>query len=502
MKKSLILLPLLALALAASCGQQTAPASKIELGLQAYTFRNLTLAEALDCAVAMKIKNIQLYPKQRISPTSGEVSSHNMNDATKAEMRALFTARGLKPTSYGVIQGTDEADWRKIFAFAKEMGLHDIAIEPKTEEFLPLIAKLSAETGVLVTLHNHARPPYGNPDAALDVINRFGKNFGFCADTGHWARAGHDPVATLQKFATHITSVHFKDLSERGVVAAHDMPWGTGASAAALQVLELRRQGFEGIAYMEYEHKLPQEQLFTQALASAQWFQAALAASDDDLLAGRVVPPGYASEKNASRTWAGKRDSSPARYPAPNPLFAPDLSNADMRPGSWEYKDGVLSAKGGGDIWTKESYGDFALNLDFRCEEKTNSGVFLRCGDLADWINNTIEVQILQGDAPNDKHLVGALFDVAAPKRQIEIEPGRWYHFTIIAQGQKITVSIDGERVLDADLSKWKEPGKNPDGTSNKFKHAYADMPKTGRIGLQYHGNPVSFRNMVVETIP
>lgn len=498
--KPKILLAAFALAAAWGAPASAAPAPDIELGLQAYTFRKVTLSEALDRAVAMKIKNIQAYGGQKISPKTGETFSHNMSDAAKAEVRALFKARGLNLTSYGVVTGKNEADWRQIFAFAKEMGLRDIATEPKTEEYLPLIAKLSAETGILVTLHNHANPPYGNPDVPLDVIKRYGKNFGLCADTGHWARSGYDPVATLKKAAGKITSLHFKDLSERGLKEAHDMPWGTGSSEAALQILELRRQGFKGIAYMEYEYVVPQEQLDAETAACADWFPRAVAANEADLLAGRVLPYGYVAEKDTGKTWAGKRAAKADRWPVAQPLFAKDLSNADMKPGSWEYKDGVLASKGSGNIWTKETYGDFALNLDFRVGEKTDSGVILRCSDTADWVQNSIEVQIIQEERPNDKHNTGGIYDIAAPSRAVEIAPGKWYHYTIIVQGSKVQVSLDGERVTDIDLSKWKQAGTNPDSSKNKFKKAMAELAREGRIGLQAH-KTATFRNIVIERI-
>ena len=39
------------------------------------------------------------------------------------------------------------------------------------------------------------------------------------------------------------------------------------------------------------------------------------------------------------------------------------------------------------------------------------------------------------------------------------------------------------------------------DGTLNKFDHAYRDLPLSGRIGLQYHGSPIEFRNLFVERL-
>ena len=44
-------------------------------------------------------------------------------------------------------------------------------------------------------------------------------------------------------------------------------------------------------------------------------------------------------------------------------------------------------------------------------------------------------------------------------------------------------------------------PHKNPDGTPNKFKNAYKDMPLEGFIGLQYHGQPIAFRNLRIKPL-
>ena len=191
------------------------------------------------------------------------------------------------------------------------------------------------------------------------------------------------------------------------------------------------------------------------------------------------------------------------KWAAPQPVFSEDLSNAIYKPGTWSWVDGVLTSvdKNGSDIWTKETYGDFVLNLDFRCHEKTNSGVYLRSSDIVKWLHNTIEVQILQGDEANDKHIVGAIYDCVAPTQQIEITPGTWHHYLIIAKGKTIKVSLDGQEVVNMNLNKWTSAHKNPDGTKNKFNKAYKDMDLKGRIGLQYHTNVIEFKNIVVDKI-
>ena len=60
---------------------------------------------------------------------------------------------------------------------------------------------------------------------------------------------------------------------------------------------------------------------------------------------------------------------------------------------------------------------------------------------------------------------------------------------------------MKGRENIDMNLDKWTEPGKNPDGSKNKFRTAYKDMPRAGFIGFQDHGNPVWFRRIRIKSI-
>jgi len=177
-------------------------------------------------------------------------------------------------------------------------------------------------------------------------------------------------------------------------------------------------------------------------------------------------------------------------------LFAPDLSNCEFKAGSWEYADGVLTRKGGGDIWTKDQYGDFVLDLEFKVDKGANSGVFIRCGDLADWINTTIEIQIHETGDGTKHGQCGAVYDIISPGKDVSKPAGEWNTMQITAKGPAIAVVMNGEKIVDINLDNWTQAGKNPQGTDNKFKYAYKDMPRSGRIGFQDHGQPVWFRNV------
>jgi sugar phosphate isomerase/epimerase len=474
-----------------------------ELGLQAWTFRTLTFAETLDQAHALGIRHLQAYSGQELGGGLAGKFSHTMDAATLAKVLALAKASEVALDSYGVITPKDEAEWTVLFAFAQAAGLKEIVTEARAD-MLAAIAPAAEKAGIKISLHNHPEPSiYARPETALAAIAKLGDRFGLCADTGHWARTGLDPVASLRLAKGRINSLHLKDIAERGK-PSRDLPWGTGTSNVAGQLAELREQGFNGIAYIEYEHGSPA--LFAEVGRCVAFFNAALPLSTDDLRRGLPAPAGYSADAHAVFAPGRGRDS--ARWPVPQPLFARDLSNADLQPGAWAFNAGGIlaptrpaGAKPNGDLWTKESYGDFVVSLEFRTQEKSNSGVFLRSSDIVNWLQNSIEIQILQGEEDTPVHLVGAVFDVAAPAREVAIVPGEWYRCVITAKGSLITVVLNGEEVNKVNLDEWKEAGRNPDGSANKFTKAYKDMARSGRLGLQDHGSPIEFRNLFVERL-
>jgi hypothetical protein len=72
---------------------------------------------------------------------------------------------------------------------------------------------------------------------------------------------------------------------------------------------------------------------------------------------------------------------------------------------------------------------------------------------------------------------------------------------TVTALASRITVELNGKRVIDMDLDEWTEPHKNPDGSKNKFKYAYKDMARSGYVGFQDHGHAVWYRNVRIKPL-
>jgi hypothetical protein len=174
---------------------------------------------------------------------------------------------------------------------------------------------------------------------------------------------------------------------------------------------------------------------------------------------------------------------------------------ADGKPvtSGWVVKDGAMVRNSaGGDIWTKDRYGDFVLELEFKTTG--NSGVFIRTADPKDNVQTGIEVQVDVPRGKPGKHSVGAIYDVVAPTKE-NAKKDDWNKLKITAIGSKLTVEMNGERVAEMDLDKWTEGNKNPDGSKNKFKTALKDFQREGHIGLQDHGAAVTYRNITIKEL-
>lgn len=196
------------------------------------------------------------------------------------------------------------------------------------------------------------------------------------------------------------------------------------------------------------------------------------------------------------------------------PLFnGKDLQGWEAAPGhAWVVEDGVIALRGKTDgqehngeyLWTKEAYGDFVLELEFKVPERANSGIFVRTSDLKDPVYSGIEVQVANSFGRTETSrtgTAGAVYDLKAPSKNPIKAPGEWNRVRIECRGPKIVVTLNGEAVVDMDLDQWTETGKNPDGSKNKFKKPLKDFARKGHIGLQDHGRPVWYRNLRIKAL-
>lgn len=225
-----------------------------KIGSQAYTFRLFTLEETLDKLNELDLTHVEMYGGQKIGAGIDGVTDFRMSVEKRQQIKDLLKSKGITPVAFGVTKGHNEADWRQLFEFAKDLGIGIITSEPEYKD-LDLVEALCVEYNIKVAIHNHPIPSkYWHPDIAMNLLEGRSRKIGVCADIGHWVRSGLDPVESLKKVEGRLISFHFKDLTEYGVRSAHDMPWGTGVSNISGVMHEMKRQGFKGPVSAEYEH--------------------------------------------------------------------------------------------------------------------------------------------------------------------------------------------------------------------------------------------------------
>lgn len=193
------------------------------------------------------------------------------------------------------------------------------------------------------------------------------------------------------------------------------------------------------------------------------------------------------------------------------PLFDDTLSNADYNKDVWRFSDGILTANADEAIWTTGEYENFVLDLEFKNDVNTNSGVIIYCPDKKNWIPTAIEIQIsddyheMWQSLPENVRC-GSIFGHQGANEQLVVKrPGEWNRMIITANGQLIDIELNGKLIVSANLADWTSGTKNPDGTDIPawLPKPYADLQTKGYIGFQgKHGESnIWFRNITIKQL-
>jgi sugar phosphate isomerase/epimerase len=231
------------------------------VGCQAWTWNQFSVMEAIEKTAQAGGKVIEFFPGQKLSAEQPDVKwDHNASAETIQKVKDQLTKFNIKAVNYGVVAiPTDSAGARKVFEFAKALGLR--AVTTESVEAIDTFEPLVKEYDIMVAFHDHPKQPNNpnykmwDPNYILEVVKNRDKRIGSCADTGHWVRSGLKPVDCLRILKGHIISSHLKDLNEMAP-EAHDVPFGIGVSDVPGILDELKRQGFDGNISVEYEYMM------------------------------------------------------------------------------------------------------------------------------------------------------------------------------------------------------------------------------------------------------
>ncbi|MFY9255030.1 MAG: DUF1080 domain-containing protein [Fuerstiella sp.] len=185
------------------------------------------------------------------------------------------------------------------------------------------------------------------------------------------------------------------------------------------------------------------------------------------------------------------------------PLFnGTDLTGWKGSVENYEVVDGAIRCKAGhgGLLLAEKEYGNFIARVEFKLPPGGNNGLAIRSpgeGDVA--YSGMCELQVLDSEHPkyaklDDRQYHGSVYGMVAAHRGYLREIGEWNFQEVTVDGSTIKVELNGNVILNADLSKVttflaEKPHPGKDRASGFF-------------GFAGHNDPVEFRNVSIKELP
>jgi inosose dehydratase len=228
------------------------PFGGFTVGIQSYSYRQLSFERALEQMQMLGVRNAELY------------RGHMPITATEAQMKAaktLLEKYQVTPVAFGVERFTkDHAANRRLFEFARRLGVRFLTADPEPESFDSL-DRLVVEFGIGIAIHPHG--PVGKElhrwYSAEEIMKTVRERtlIGSCLDTGHLIRSAQnpfnrqlDPAAQVRHMRNRNFGLHLKDHDNK---RRTDVVFGRGVLNVVNVLRALREVNFGGYIAIEYE---------------------------------------------------------------------------------------------------------------------------------------------------------------------------------------------------------------------------------------------------------
>jgi inosose dehydratase len=219
------------------------------MALQSYSLRGYMTDGKSDVRKALAVsKDLDIHYWESYTqhvPVSADA-------ATVKALRAEIESQGVHVGGYGVVHfSKDEAAARKIFDFARTLGVSYLSADPSPDSF-DLLDKLVEEYGIAVGIHNHGPGHrYALIDTIAAAIKDHSPKIGCCVDTGHFLRSRQDPVRAVEVFGRRVYGVHLKDVKDAETFTI----LGQGDLRTVDLLRALADKKYEYLLALEYEEK-------------------------------------------------------------------------------------------------------------------------------------------------------------------------------------------------------------------------------------------------------
>ena len=157
-----------------------------------------------------------------------------------------------------------------------------------------------------------------------------------------------------------------------------------------------------------------------------------------------------------------------------------------------------------GDLLSRDQFGDFELEYEWRVVPGANSGVMWRVSEDQDfpWQSGA-EQQVLDDERHVDgkipTHRAGALYDLVVPPAGVARAVGEFNQARVVARGPRVQLFLNGRQTADVDFA-------SDSGRALVARSKFKDLPRfaknaRGHIVLQDHDDTVYFRNVRVRAL-
>jgi len=174
---------------------------------------------------------------------------------------------------------------------------------------------------------------------------------------------------------------------------------------------------------------------------------------------------------------------------------------------NYEVINGAITCKTGkgGDLLTKDEFENGIIRVEFKLPPAGNNGIALRTPLGGHSASDGLELQVIDSDGYNAKMAAagkkglepyqyhGSIYHCVGAKHGYLRPVGEWNFQEIEVQGQKIKVTLNGTKILDADTSTFDR---------SQIPHPPKGLDHTkGYIGFAGHSDPVQFRSFKVKKL-
>ncbi|QQS46645.1 MAG: sugar phosphate isomerase/epimerase [Acidobacteriota bacterium] len=219
----------------------------LKIGVATYTLRMLPIEEAIKAVQRVGLKYVSI----KNVPNHVDLTHAPEERKQRAQM---FRDAGITILSVGNVgMKNDEADIRRAFEYARDVGVKTIVCAPDKNS-VPILDKMVREFDIRLAIHNHGPEDkqFPSPYDVMNAVEKYDKRIGLCIDVGHTARAGVDPAESIIKCRERLYDLHMKDISAMG---NRNTPIESGRGILNQKAIlaALIRIKYDGLVGFEYE---------------------------------------------------------------------------------------------------------------------------------------------------------------------------------------------------------------------------------------------------------